>query len=258
MKAIEPVVSVYSKLTGVERDYTLTQWAMLPKTARLEWQQGTPPEALKQDAPVQAPAAAMIPSSLEKQIADGVAAALKRLGIVVPEAETPEQIQARKIKEGVAESLRQLGMSEEAILKIQNEDTGEETDAGKQVEVPVEKANPELVKQVTEAAADSSVQHTGVDAVTTAQADATKIEAVRNPVVVAQAAVAANNTVDAAAAVKEITDSAEEGNTDTESEDPHPELTAARKRYEELYPGQKAGTKQLATLQQAISLKEKQ
>lgn len=38
--------------------------------------------------------------------------------------------------------------------------------------------------------------------------------------------------------------------------DANPELTAARKRYEELYPGQEAGRKQLKTLQEAITLKE--
>jgi hypothetical protein len=62
---------------------------------------------------------------------------------------------------------------------------------------------------------------------------------------------------EANAALKKV--AADDTKKDGEGEgekDANPELTAARKRYKELYPGQEAGRKQLKTLQDAIALAE--
>lgn len=253
MKATEAVVEVYNKVTGVPRQFTLTQWAMLPKVARLEWQQGTPPEAAS--VAVAAPAAAMIQPTLDQQIAKGVADALKALGITVPEPETAEQKQARQIKEGVAASLRAMGMSDEAIAKVQGEVSGENPDAGKVVDAPVQTADATVTKAIADAAADTAVKSTGTTTVDLGTDAAKQIDAVRDPVVVAQAAVAADGQQAVQDATNAVIDTAEEGSVDNAvgEED---ELAKARKRFEELYPGQQAGRKQLDTLLQAIKAKE--
>jgi hypothetical protein len=241
MEATEGVVKVYSKVTGIARSFTLTQWALLPKVARLEWQQGTPEEAQEKNAV--APTAAMLPTSLEAQIAAGVAKALKELGLSIPEAETPEQKTQRLIKEGVASSLSALGFDAEAIAKMQagNQDEdedeveGDEDESEDEDEVDYEnQADPEALKQAQEAGKNPTPLHTGTDGVPSTDASATAaVEAVRQPVVIAANAVAQDT--DAAA-----------------------KLTEARVEYEALYPGQKAGQKQLQTLLDAIALKKSQ